>query len=122
MQEKYKATCLRLNIIKDKGSAPVYAHASSNLFGAATITIGKGFSDTKKVIDIAKSGYFYTNLTIDKTSLEIKAYVSNLYNSSNILFFGDKIKIRITILNSDYMECKFNKKYGVSVRYAIINK
>lgn len=122
MQEKYKATCLRLNITKDKGFAPLYAHASSNLFGAATITNGYGFTDTRKVIDIAKSGYFYTNLTVDRTSLEVKAYVSNLYNSSNILFFGDKVKIRIALLNDSYMECKFNKRYDVSVRYAIINK
>ena len=122
MQEKYKATCLRLNITKDKGSAPIYAHASSNLFGTASITNGYGATDTKKVIDIAKSGYFYTNLGIDTTSLEVKAYVANLYNSSNILFFGDKVKIRIALLNDYYMECKFNKKYDVSVRYAIINK
>lgn len=122
MQEKYKATCLRLNITKDKGFAPVYAHASSNLFGAAWIINGYGFTDTRKVIDIAKSGYFYTNLTIDKTSLEVKASVANLYNSSNILFFGDKVKIRIALLNDYYMECKFNTKYDVSVRYAIINK
>ena len=122
MQEKYKATCLRLNIAKNKGSAPIYAHASSNLFGTASITNGYGTTDTKKVIDIAKSGYFYTNLDIDRTSLEVKAYVANLYNSSNILFFGDKVKIRIVLLNDYYMECKFNKKYDVSVRYAIINK
>ena len=122
MQEKYKATCLSLHIAKDKGYAPVYAHASSNLFGCATIVNGYGFTDTKKVIDITKSGYFYTDLSIDRTSLEVKAYVSNLYNSSNILFFGDKVKIRITLLNNGYLECKFNNKYDVSVRYAIINK
>ena len=122
MQEKYKATCLRLSIAKDKGYAPVYAHASSSLFGAASITNGYGLIDTKKVIDIVKSGYFYTDLSVDRTSLEVKAYVSNLYNSSNILFFGDKVKIRIALLNNTYMECKFNKKYDVSVRYAIINK
>ena len=120
--QKYKATCLGLNITKDKGFAPISAHASSNLFGTATITNDYGATDTKKVIDIAKSGYFYTDLRIDRTSLEVKAYVSNLYNSSNILFFGDKVKIRITLLNDYYMECKFNKKYDVSVRYAIINK
>ena len=73
IQEKYKATCLRLSITKDKGSAPLYAHASSNLFGAASIITGFGFTDTKKVIDIAKSGYFNTNLNIDRTSLEVKA-------------------------------------------------
>lgn len=122
MQEKYKATCLSLDITKDKGFAPIYAHASSNLFGAATITNDYGATDTRKVIDIAKSGYFNTDLIIDRTSLEVKAYVSNLYNSSNILFFGDKVKIRISLLNAEYMECKFNKKYNVSVRYAIINK
>ncbi|TXJ51542.1 hypothetical protein EPJ66_07875 [Brachyspira aalborgi] len=122
IQEKYKATCLMLNIAKDKGFAPVYAHASSNLFGAASITSGYGFTDTRKVINIEKSGYFYTNISIDKTSSEVKAYVSNLYNSSNILFFGDKVKIRIALLNAEYMECKFNKTYNVSVRYAIINK